>query len=58
MILLQSGLVYDVNKINIEKITTNNYRLSIGPYKSLKKLKNKYEKMQSLYFENLELIKK
>ena len=47
----------NIKKINIEKINVNNYRLSIGPYKSIKKLKNNFEKMESLYFENLELIK-
>ncbi len=47
-----------IKKINIEKITINNYRLSIGPYGSLKKLKNDFEVMEALYFENLELIKK
>ncbi len=48
----------DIKKINIEKISINNYRLSIGPYKSIKKLRNNFEKMETLYFENLELIKK
>ena len=48
----------NIKNINIDKITVNNYRLSIGPYKSIKKLRNDYEKMQALYFENLELIKK
>ncbi len=48
----------DIKKINIEKISINNYRLSIGPYKSIKKLRKNFEKMETLYFENLELIKK
>jgi hypothetical protein len=48
----------DIEKINIEKININNYRLSIGPYKSINNLRNNFEKMEALYFENLELIKK
>jgi len=48
----------DIKKINIKKININNYRLSIGPYNSIEKLRNNFEKMESLYFENLELIKK
>ncbi len=48
----------NIKKINIDKITVNNYRLSIGPYKSLEKLKRDFKKMNNLYFENLELIRK
>tara|TARA_B100000686_G_scaffold131552_1_gene138483 strand:+ start:1519 stop:2277 length:759 start_codon:yes stop_codon:yes gene_type:complete len=48
----------DIKKINIEKINPNNYRLSIGPFESIEKLKNSFEKMEALYFENLELVKK
>ena len=48
----------NITKVNIEKISINNYRLSIGPYKSLNKLKKDFEKMELLYFENLELVKK
>ena len=48
----------DIKQINIDKININNYRLSIGPYKSIKKLRISFEKMEALYFENLELIKK
>tara|TARA_X000000368_G_C23029852_1_gene711985 strand:- start:397 stop:1155 length:759 start_codon:yes stop_codon:yes gene_type:complete len=47
-----------IKNINIEKITINNYRLSIGPYISLDQLKNDFDIMESLYFENLQLIKK
>ena len=47
----------NIKKINIEKTSLNNFRLSVGPYKSIKSLKKDFEKMESLYFENLELIK-
>ena len=46
-----------IKKINITKTSPNNFRLSIGPYKSLDKLRKDFEKMESLYFENLELVK-
>tara|TARA_Y100000590_G_scaffold180212_1_gene205397 strand:- start:7960 stop:8718 length:759 start_codon:yes stop_codon:yes gene_type:complete len=48
----------NIKKVNIKKINVNNYRLSLGPYKSIDKLRNTFEKMEGLYFENLELIKK
>ena len=47
-----------IKHVNIDKTSVNNYRLSIGPYKSLVKLKKDFEQMENLYFENLELIKK
>ena len=47
----------NIKKINIDQTSENNFRLSIGPYKSLKKLKNDFNQMENLYFENLELIK-
>ena len=47
----------NIKKINIDKTSVNNFRLSIGPYKSLKMLKKNFDKMENLYFENLELIK-
>ena len=47
----------NIKNVNIDQLSTNNFRLSIGPYKSLKKLKIDFEKMETLYFENLELIK-
>ena len=47
----------NIKKINIEKTSLNNFRLSVGPYKSIKSLKKDFEKIESLYFENLELIK-
>ena len=47
----------NIKKVNIVKTGQNNFRLSIGPYKSIKNLKFDFEKMEKLYFENLELIK-
>ncbi len=47
----------NINNVNIDKISVNSFRLSIGPYNSLKNLQNDFNEMESLYFENLELIK-
>jgi len=47
----------NIKNINIDKISKNNFRLSIGPYKSLDNLKTNFDKIDKLYFENLELIK-
>ncbi len=47
----------NIKKINIVKTATNNYRLSIGPYKTVEKLRKDFDQMESLYFENLELVK-
>ena len=46
-----------IKKINIDKTSINNFRLSIGPYKSIKNLKKDFQLIENLYFENLELIK-
>ena len=47
-----------IKKINIDKLSINTFRLSLGPYKSLKNLRKDFEDMEDLYFENLELLKK
>jgi len=47
----------NIKLININRISINNFRLSIGPYKSLENLQGGFNKMENLYFENLELIK-
>tara|TARA_B100001121_G_scaffold238040_1_gene211698 strand:- start:4 stop:765 length:762 start_codon:yes stop_codon:yes gene_type:complete len=47
----------NIKNINIDKMSLNSFRLSIGPYKSIKKLRKNFDKMENLYFENLELIK-
>tara|TARA_Y100000768_G_C23974005_1_gene682071 strand:+ start:209 stop:952 length:744 start_codon:yes stop_codon:yes gene_type:complete len=46
-----------LKKINIIKISETNYRVLIGPFNDIKSLKDSFEKMNSLYFENLEIIK-
>ena len=46
-----------LNKINIIKISKTNHRVLIGPFNDINSLKNSFDKMNSLYFENLEIIK-
>ena len=47
----------NIKKVNIDQTSINNFRLSIGPYKSLKSLRSDFDQIENLYFENLELIK-
>ncbi len=47
----------NIKNVNIDKISSNIFRLSIGPYKTLESLKKDFDKMRNLYFENLELVK-
>ena len=47
----------NIKDVNIDKISSNIFRLSIGPYKTLENLKKDFDKMRNLYFENLELVK-
>ena len=47
----------NIKNVNIDKISSNIFRLSIGPYKTLENLKKDFDKMRNLYFENLELVK-
>ena len=47
----------DLKNIKIIEITKTNYRLLLGPFNDIKSLKDSFEKMNSLYFENLEILK-
>ena len=46
-----------LKNIKIIELTKTNYRLLLGPFNDIKSLKDSFEKMNSLYFENLEIIK-
>ena len=46
-----------LKKLNIIKISETNYRVLIGPFNDINSLKRSFDKMNSLYFENLEIIK-
>ena len=46
-----------LSNIKIVKLSKTNYRVLLGPYNDIKSLKDSFEKMNSLYFENLEILK-
>ena len=46
-----------LKNIQIIELTKTNYRLLLGPFDDIQSLKDSFEKMNSLYFENLEIIK-
>ena len=46
-----------LKKLKIIKISKSNYRVLIGPFNDINSLKRSFDKMNSLYFENLEIIK-
>ena len=46
-----------VKKIKINNLSKNVYRVYIGPYNNLLSLKNAYNDVSQLEFENLEIIK-
>ena len=45
-----------INNLNIIKLSKTKYRVSIGPFNDIKSLKDSFEKMSSLNFENLEIL--
>ena len=58
--LLMIDRIKDETKIKNYKIlelSKTNYRVLIGPFDDINSLKESFEKMKSLYFENLEIIK-
>ena len=46
-----------INNSNIIKISPTKYRVLIGPFNDIKSLKDSFEKMSLLNFENLEVLK-
>ncbi len=46
-----------IKKARIIKLSKSKYRVLIGPYSDIKSLKVTFEKMNSLNFENLEILK-
>ena len=47
-----------IKKVNIDKINPNNFRVYIGPYKDLISLKNAFNAISILQFDNIEILKK
>ena len=46
-----------LTNFKIIQISKTNYRLILGPFSDIKSLKDTFEKINSLYFENLEILK-
>ncbi len=46
-----------IKDINIIQFSKTNYRVLIGPFSDINSLRESFEKMNSLYFENLEILK-
>ena len=46
-----------VKDVKLIELSKSNYRVLLGPFDDIKSLKESFEKMNSLYFENLEILK-
>ena len=46
-----------INNVKLIELSKTNYRVLIGPYNDINSLKDSFEKMNSLNFENLEILK-
>ena len=46
-----------LDNVNLIKLSQTNYRVLLGPFNDINSLKKSYEKMKSLNFENLEILK-
>ena len=46
-----------INNLRIIKLSETKYRVLIGPFNDIKSLENSFEKIHSLNFENLEILK-
>ena len=46
-----------IDDISLIKLSETNYRVLLGPFNDIKSLKESFEKMNSFYFENLEILK-
>ncbi len=46
-----------IKNLNIVKLSPKKYRVLIGPFNDIKSLKNSFEKMKLLNFENLEILR-
>ena len=47
----------NLKKIKIIKLSETKYRVLLGPFNDIKSLKDSFEKMNFLNFENLEILK-
>ncbi len=47
-----------IKKVKINKISSTKFRVFLGPFKNLDSLKNEFNAINTLQFENIEIIKK
>ena len=47
----------NIDKVVIQKLSNNKFRVSLGPYLDLKSLKKEYTKLAKFNFENIEIIR-
>ena len=47
----------NIRNLVVDRISKTKFRVLIGPFSDIKSLKNSFEKMNSLNFENLEILK-
>ena len=48
---------HQLKNIKLIELSKTNYRVLLGPFNDINSLKESFEKMNSLYFENLEILK-
>ena len=46
-----------IKKVKINKISSTKFRVFLGPFKNLNSLKNEFDAINTLQFENIEIIK-
>jgi len=46
-----------IDNMKIIKLSKNNYRVLLGPFNDISSLQESFDKINSLYFENLEILK-
>ena len=46
-----------ITDIKLVRLSQTNYRVLLGPFNDINSLKESFEKMNSLNFENLEILK-
>ena len=46
-----------IKKIKLIELSKTNYRVLLGPFNDINSLKESFDKMNSLNFENLEILK-
>ena len=48
---------FNIKNVSIDKLSANNFRVYIGPFKSLDSIKNGFNNILNLDFENIEILK-